>query len=74
MDGHLHITLSGIDVIKKGLDCHPFDGNPALEVVETGVSMALSSVTKVVSHAPLVPALEGTWGSLSRGQTNCAPS
>lgn len=49
---HLHIALSGIDVIKKGLNCHPFDGNPALEVVNEGISMAVSSVTKAVSYGP----------------------
>lgn len=47
---HLHITLCGIDVIKKGLNCHPFDGNPALEGGNEGISMVLSSVTMVVSH------------------------
>lgn len=36
---HLHITLGGIDMIEKGLDCHPFDRNPALEVVEEGISI-----------------------------------
>lgn len=56
---HLHITLSGIDVIKEGLDCHPFDGNPALEgEEEEGISVALSFVTKVLSHVPLAPAPE----------------
>ena len=55
---HLHITLSGIDVIKERLNCHPFDGNPALEVEEEGISVALSSITKVLSHVPLASAPE----------------
>lgn len=49
---YLHITLSGVDVIKKGLNCHPLDGNPALEVVEESISAALSSVTKGLNYDP----------------------
>lgn len=46
-------------MIKEGLNCHPFDGNPALEVEEKeGISVALSSITKVLSHVPLAPAPE----------------
>lgn len=51
---HLHITLSSIDVIEEGFNGHPLDGNPALEVVNEGISMAPSSVTKVVSYGPRV--------------------
>lgn len=28
---HSHITLRGVDMIKQGLNCHPFDWNPALK-------------------------------------------
>lgn len=63
---HLHIALGGIDMIKEGLDCHPFDGNPALE--EEGISVVLSSVTKVLSHVPLAPALERAYGTRSWGR------